>query len=213
MRNIFLIIGLFVTKIVMANGFSPDLSINKKVGDKFRLNLKIESFFTDIQQNGDFFEKYHDGTDMQIFISRKQNPFQSFALGYQIGIEQNDKNTHRTIQQFAQVQYFQQYKIGHRIRTDQTFYHNKSNKYRLRYRLSAEFPLQGQTIDTGEFYMVSSNEFIGTIQNESFEYENRFVANLGYYFINKSKIQTGFDFRTDFSETNLWFKLGFYLNV
>ncbi|RYY19894.1 MAG: DUF2490 domain-containing protein [Cytophagaceae bacterium] len=66
---------------------------------------------------------------------------------------------------------------------------------RIRYQLSAEFPLQGPTIDDGEWYLTAFDElFIGFGQNvgENVFNQNRLSGGLGYQFTDHAKLELNY---------------------
>ena len=81
-----------------------------------------------------------------------------------------------------------------------------------------EVPLAGQTLDPGEFYLLTSNEAIfGTKSGEN-EIENILVGSLGHYFGKTSKLEVGLDWRIDKLiaqglRNQLWFNVGYFLNL
>ncbi|MFN2396603.1 MAG: DUF2490 domain-containing protein [Bacteroidales bacterium] len=198
--------------------FSPDLSFNIKLNDRYTINSKIESFlyFYDTDQSADHWQNYYDGTDIQIFITRKLNPFQRVALGYQLGTEPASDFSHRFIQQFSWVNRPVNLVLGHRLRTDQTLEQETPVRIRLRYRISLEIPLQGQALDPREFFILTSAEAIGSTQQSQQDLETRFVLQGGYLVKAGNKLQWGFDFRSrynnDFMNNRLLVKLGWGIN-
>ena len=109
--------------------------------------------------------------------------------------------------------------FSHRLRLDQTFSTgNEDNEYRVRYRFAAEIPLSGQTLDPGEFYLLTSNEVIAGTKGGKGEIENRLVGSIGHYFGKKAKLEAGLDWRidkiiADGLRNRLWFKVGCFLNI
>lgn len=223
MRTPFLLIMLLFSGILLAQdsesylGVVPEINLSYEL-KTIKFNLKAESFqlFHANADNPGWNYQYEQ-TEVQFFVSKKMNPFISLAVGYQYGIEVGDKNTHRGIQQFSYVFKPGNLKWGHRVRTDQTFYHNKATKFRFRYRLLLELPLQGQSIDYSEFYMVVSDEILYAIQDKEQDYENRLILYLGYFFENSNKLQLGLDYRTGFSSEplihNYWIRVGYLVNL
>jgi hypothetical protein len=66
---------------------------------------------------------------------------------------------------------------------------------RIRYQLSAEFPLQGPTIDDGEWYLTAFDElFIGFGQNvgDNVFNQNRLSGGLGYQFTDQAKLELNY---------------------
>jgi hypothetical protein len=225
MRYIFIIIialaGLRVwgQNIGSEVGISPELNISYRLNDKWKINSKIESFhniYLPAEDNESSPGHYYEGTDIQFFLSYRINPFFGAAIGYQHSIEPGEKNSNRSIQQISAVHGKNKLKFGHRIRSDQTFYDEDPPKIRFRYRLSMEIPLQGTSLDPGEFYLLASEEILYGIQNKTSDFENRVVLSIGHFFLNKNKLQLGVDYRADIStdlvNQNFWFKLGWFVN-
>jgi hypothetical protein len=197
---------------------SPDLSFNIKLNDRYTINSKIESFlfFYDIGQSSDHWQNYYDGTDIQVFVTRRLNPFQRVALGYQLGTEPASNISHRFIQQFSWVNRPGNLVLGHRLRSDQTLEQEAPLRIRLRFRTSLEIPLQGQALDPGEFFILTSAEAIGSKQQTQTDLETRFVLQGGFLIKVGNKLQWGFDFRSrynnDFMNNRLLVKLGWGIN-
>jgi hypothetical protein len=205
-------------KFIGDAAISPDLSFNIKLNDRYSINSKIESFlfFYDIGQSPDQWQNYYDGTDIQVFITRRLNPFQRVALGYQLGTEPASNFSHRFIQQFSWVNRPGNLVLGHRLRSDQTLEQEAPLRIRLRYRTSLEIPLQGQALDPGEFFILTSAEAIGSTQQTKNDLETRFVLQGGYLVKAGNKLHWGIDFRSrfsnDFLNNRLLVKLGWGIN-
>lgn len=204
-----------------STGFFPEISLSYKLDKNYSMTHKIESqhgIFDKQSQLNEELEYNHVLTDLQTFVNRKISPFVRFTLGYQYRIEEGE-NTHRPIQQISILQRESRYRIGHRIRTDQTFFKEASPLWRGRYQIKGQIPLQGFELDPGEKYLSISNEVIYMYQSGEDDIENRLTASLGYYFNDKNKLELGFDYRTDdylvqdrFRQ-RLWFKIGYYKSL
>lgn len=140
-------------------------------------------------------------------------------IGNQYRREGDGPHHHRAIQQAAYIQNSKGVRLSHRLRLDQTFSKGKEeNEYRIRYRFAVEIPLSGQTLDPGEFYILTSNVIIFASQSSEREIENRQVGSLGHYFGKRAKLEAGLDWRIDKIialglRNRLWFKVGCYLNI
>ena len=203
-------------------GFFPEAAVTGSVSERWQLTFKIESqhgSYDEREAAGERWEYFHDRTDLQGFVALKINPFWKVSGGYQYRLEGGGgTNSHRSIQQVAYVQRRRRVRLGHRLRTDQTYLPNEATEVRLRYRLSVELPLSGESVDPGEFYLLLSDELIGSHQSGTGEVENRLVGSLGRYFSKQAKLEGGLDYRTDryvaegFRQ-RLWFKVGAYLSI
>ena len=203
-------------------GFFPEAALSHSVSDQFQVTFKVESqhgSYDERLSEGDRWEYFHDRTDLQGFVAYRLHPLWKVSVGYQYRLEGGDGiNSHRSIQQVAYTQKLLRSRLGHRLRTDQTYQPEEATEVRLRYRLSMELPLSGQSVDPGEFYAIFSNELIGSYQADEGEIENRLVGSLGRYLSARAKLEAGLDYRTDgyiaegFRQ-RLWLKVGGYFSL
>lgn len=205
---------------VFEAGLAPEISLSYKLSDKIKFNVKVESFHAGFQtadSESPSWAYEYDVTESQFYTSWKINPFQSAAIGYQWAIGKSGKSNHSSIQQYSFVHRPGNLLFAHRLRADQTFYRDESPRYRFRYRLSIEIPLQGQTIDPGEFYLVTSEEVIYGFQGKEGVFQNRLAAFAGHYFRNNDKIQIGLEHRVaarrNATVHELWIKVGWFINL
>ena len=226
MKQVFLGIGLLITQITIAQeyrtifGFFPEASLSYKVSEKYSVTHKIESQngLYDSQNLNEEFEYEQILTDLQTFIGRKLSPFVKVDLGYQYRLQEGE-NTHRPIQQVSILQRESFFRIGHRIRIDETFFKNAPLLFRARYRIKGQIPLDGQSLDPGENYLSISNELIYMIQSSEDDLENRLAVAYGFYIDDKNKFEVGLDYRTDdylvqnHFRHRLWFKFGYYKSI
>lgn len=201
-------------------GFFPEIAASIQLNQRWQFTGKVESqhglyrFQKNTLSKTDYF---HDRTDLQAFFDFKLTPFSGIALGYQYRLEGGEAlNSHRSIQQISFVQRKMTYRLGHRIRTDQTYEEEAAFEFRLRYRLSAEFPLQGRELEPGEWYLLLSEEIIASLDDSPMRLENRFVTSIGILIADGSKIESGIDYRLDrFLESagrsRWWWKTGWFL--
>lgn len=226
MKKLILVVFILLTISTEAQsdrfifGFFPEASLSYKISEKYSITHKVESQHGLFDSNtlNDELEYEHSLTDLQSFIGRRLSPFVKVDIGYQYRIEEGE-NTHRPIQQVSILQRESFYRIGHRIRIDQTFFKDAPLLFRARYRIKGQVPLQGQELDAGENYLAISNELFYMIQSSEDDLENRFAVALGFYFDDKNKLEVGFDYRTDDYlvkdrfRHRLWFKFGYYKSL
>ena len=207
---------------VFLGGIFPEMAITHAFNEKYQTTFKIESqhlTYDDRLTEEAQWQYNHYRTDFQFFGARKLNPFLKLSVGYQYRLDGGNKNHNRLIQQLTYVQKVTAAILGHRLRLDQTLFSEASrNLYRVRYRFSAKFPLTGQSIQPGEYYLLTSNELLIGTQNGQQEVENRLVCSLGFYFGERAKLEGGLDWRTDKFISDgfrqrLWLKIGCYLNI
>lgn len=200
------------------SGIFPEFGLNAPINDRWSYLFKLESqnrIIDNAAMDYPSLRYKHLLTDLQSFMSVNITYSLKGAFGYQYRIDSDKTDSHRSIQQIAWVSNFRTFRIGSRVRTDQTFLNDAPPEYRFRYRAASDIPLQGMKIDDGEQYLLLSNEFILGIQSNEYSFENRFVAGIGHFFNNKEKLEFSLDYRTDpyFSGVNrhrLWIKISFY---
>lgn len=205
---------------LFSSGLFPEAQLSYNINKNYYVTHKVESQhgMFDAQRLNRELEYSHTQTDLQTFIGKKINPFVKVDLGYQYRIEKGE-NTHRSIQQVAILQRTNFFRVGHRIRTDQTYFNEESILLRIRYRYAVQVPLQGRDLDPGEKYVTLSNEVIYMSQDSEDDIENRLVASLGFYVDDNTKYEIGLDYRTDDYlvedrfRSRLWLKFGVYLSL
>lgn len=206
---------------LMYSGFAPEVKLSFAPAKNLKFTAKIESqqgIVSKLGSEAANWEHFHYRTDFQGLISAKANEFISITGGYQYRWEGDDMNSHRAIQQISFTQQMLRYKLGHRVRTDQTFSPSDSPEFRLRYRIAAEIPLQGQSLDPGEFYFVISGEPIYSYQSGTSGLENRLKCLLGFCLKNNHELEVGIDSRIDRllepgSRHRLWIVVGWSVSL
>ncbi len=200
-------------------GVFPEMSLTRKLANQNNLNFKIENqhvLFNNSPGESDRIQFVHYRTDIMSFYDVKIAPTKSIALGlfhrFQDGADGN-----RILQQFAFLQRLRNFRIGHRLRTDQTFTSGEGIELRVRYRAALDIPLDGSNLDPGEGYLVISNEPIVSFKENQLEIENRLIFTYGKLLNMGSKLEWSIDYRTDgFIQegfrTRLWAKIGFFQN-
>lgn len=177
-------------------GFLPSLNYNQKTDKVWEVNLKLESrhfVFDNTSQDSDF-EFTYSLSDVSALVGRKVGLNSKVVIGILTRIEP-DAVSFRPMQQFIFQSKIENFRIAHRIATDQTFSSNESTEFRLRYRLSAEIPLSGLKVDVKEFYFKFNAEALNSIQSSEYDLELRAVPNIGYVINEQHKIELGLDNR------------------
>jgi hypothetical protein len=178
-------------------GFLPSINYNHKINKLYEINFKFESrhfvFENNASQSSAFNYEY-SLSDVSALIGRKVGLNSKVVLGVLTRIEP-DVVSYRTIQQFIFQSKIENFRVAHRIATDQTFSSTESTEFRLRYRLSAEIPLSGLKVDVKEFYFKFNTEVLNSIQDNVYDLELRAVPNIGYVINEQHKIELGLDNR------------------
>lgn len=210
-------VSLLAQEHVFFSGFFPEAGVTKRLSNGNKINFKIENqeiFFRNDTDSEEQWQLTHYRTDLMAFYDWKVRPNLSVAFGVFHRI-QDGPNANRIIQQMAFIQRLRNFRLAHRIRTDQTFEKDEQITFRLRYRLAMDIPLEGATLDPGEPYLVISNEPIIGIQGSDFDLENRLVLTFGKLISQSQKIEYSVDYRTDGYlidgfRTRLWGKIGYF---
>lgn len=201
-------------------GTLPAINVNKGLEKDWSLNFKWESRQSkvkgDLSDGADVNFKYVL-SDFSLILSKKVGLNNSLAGGYLIRIRDN-KVIHRSIQQFTLVKGYNSFRLAHRFSADQTLNSKDQNEYRLRYRITLEFPLNGEAVDPKEFYLKINNEYLNSFQGKTYDLELRLVPLLGYEFTDNNKLEFGLDYRinsflNNASNNNLWITLNWFLKI
>jgi hypothetical protein len=139
------------------------------------------------------------------------------AGGYLIRFEGSEL-FHRFIQQYIIVQKMAGLRLAHRFLSDQTFSTSEKPEFRIRYRITSEIPLDGASVEQGEFYVKINNEYINSVQALEHDLEIRLVPLLGYDISDSLKIETGLDYRVNsFLNNNprhsYWIAFNFFIDI
>lgn len=192
-------------------GLLPSLNLNKKLPKDWSLNFKAESRQS---LHKDDFNYDYLLTDISFAASKKIGINTAVAVGYLTRIDDGEIK-HRTFQQLAFVKRKTSLSFSHRLLADQTFQKDDTEELRLRYRISAEIPLQGTSLDLKEFFVKLNNEYLNSLYHKNYDLEIRGAAFLGYVISPANKLEFGLDYRiSSFINGNtrnrLWLGLNFY---
>ncbi len=225
MRFLGLFILLICTDLLQAqssdfeSGILPEITITHKVSDRVKLTTKVESMQRIFSSTTDEpFSYSYLRTDIQLFGAYKLNPFWEISAGYQYRFAEAGPDSQRSIQQAGFTQKKSSYRILHRFRTDQTWIKDQASLFRFRYRPTLELPLNGQSIDPGETYCLIADEVLYGFRGKNHGLENRIVISFGKMFSDRSKVETGLDYRADQLLENaqrhdLWLRLAWFYTI
>ena len=195
-------------------GIIPSVSLTGKLPRDWYVNLKAESRQA-LYQDG--FAHDYLLTDLGVLFGKKASFHTTLAAGYLVRIREEEV-FHRAIQQLSLARRYAGLSLSHRILSDQTFSGNEAAEYRLRYRISSEIPLEGQSLDPGEFFLKLSHEYVNSLQAKEYDLEIRTASFLGYVFTPKNKLEVGLEHRVDSfvsarARHRLWIGLHFYQSI
>lgn len=222
---IFLSVLLLGTNKVLSQstyqwGILPSLNVNSKLKKDWSLNTKLESrqIFQSGEVNGEVEGNYkYVQTDLSLIAAKKVGLNSRVGGGYLVRLKEGEL-FHRFIQQYNVVQKLSGFRLAHRFVTDQTFSAREKPEFRVRYRVSSEIPLNGESVDPGEWYFKLNNEYLYSTQASESNLEIRVVPLLGYDISENLKWETGLDYRaSSVLKTNkqhsYWVTLNFYIEI
>ncbi len=176
--------------------WSPELSYSWSTSDRVSYTTKL-ALFNDLNQ-----------TDNQSFLSYIEPQFiMSYGLSTRLKIGggyyyrwsepllDGYNYEHRFLQQLGFVSFIGDRRVGHRVRLEQRI-RSSSYQNRLRYRLSYDFPLEGERLDPGENYIILKNEAMTAFNADEADAENRLTGGIGWYFSNQYKFELNLQYRT-----------------
>ncbi len=123
----------------------------------------------------------------------------------------------RFTEQFVHARKYNALKIAHRLRWDQRI-RGTDLTHRWRYRFSGSMPLNGESINTREWYVTASAEALFIAQHlKKPGYDQRVALGLGTAILKKMKIQLVTEYRwedyTQDLEKSLFLNLGLYYSL
>jgi len=179
-------------------GLLPSINLIHKSQD-YAFNFRIESrqFILDDPPGERSTFTYDYGlTDVSGLVSKKVDFDKTVAMGYLFRWD-GDAIVHRAIQQFIITKKYADFKLAHRITTDQTFSQSEAPIYRLRYRVATELPLSGDNVDVNEFYFKLNHEYLNAVQSSQYDLEIRVLPFVGYEIAAGNNIEIGLDYRVN----------------
>jgi hypothetical protein len=179
-------------------GLLPSVNlIHKSKGYAYNFRIESRQFvFNDPPSERSTFTYDYGLTDISGLVSKKVDFDKAVALGYLFRWNGNAIE-HRFIQQFIVTRKYTDFKLAHRITTDQTFSQIEAPIYRLRYRVATEFPLSGDNVDVNEFYFKLNHEYLNAVQGSQYDLEIRILPFIGYEIAAGSNIEIGIDYRVN----------------
>jgi hypothetical protein len=201
-------------------GVLPTFNANYTLKNDWSVNGRLESRIlfqtgrSDGFVNRDF---RYQLTDFAFLGAKKIGLKSRVAGGFLVRVEGNEI-IFRFIQQYILVRKLSGIRFAHRIMTDQTFSESEKPDFRLRYRLSTEFALNGESVDPGEFYIKFNNEYLNSVQDLTYDLEIRLVPLLGYSLNDRYKMEAGLDYRINSfirgnTRETYWMNFNFFIEL
>ncbi|NNJ89683.1 MAG: DUF2490 domain-containing protein [Eudoraea sp.] len=184
--------------------WEPQLAVNYEVAPHYRHTFALISRNFVYQDQEIDIKGRH--LDLAHFSSVEVSSNSSLAIGllyrFREIFENDQGNEFRLIQQFSTRSRPLIVRFGHRFRTEQRFI-TGSTIHRFRYRLTLDFPLQGEQVDLNEAYLILNSEMLLSVANaRTPQYDQRFAFTIGWRLTEKSQLQAGLEHRWENYLTN-----------
>lgn len=171
-------------------------ALNHKVNGDYKINFAVRSRYYLYQDNDFNFENRQ--LDMVHFSTLNLDYNHSLSLGVQYRLRESidrGSNELRLTQQFNYTKKNLALRFGHRVRFEQRILDNLTI-LRSRYRFALDFPLNGEKLDVGESYIITSMEALMSKSKKiKPEIDHRTTAHLGWLVSEKLKLQFGIEYR------------------
>lgn len=184
------------------------ISINHKVNSSYKFNFSARSRYYLYQD--DNFSFSNRQLDFVHFSTFNVDYNHSLSLGVQYRLREvidgaNDEL--RLTQQFNYTKHRNALRFGYRVRFEQRILENFTI-FRTRYRFALDFPLNGEKLNIGEYYLITSTELLLSLSNVMKpEIDHRTTAQIGWLLSKKTKIQLGLEYRFEAFNINTAQKL------
>ncbi len=145
-----------------------------------------------------------DDLNLQLGAAYQLTADLNLSGGYQLSWRslhrENIDLEHRFLQQLSYSNRLNKFRLQGRLRTEQRFFRSRNYTiiHRLRSRLSANFPLQGEQLDPGEPYLNLNTEWLFnlSIDQPLFFRETRSYSGIGWRLSNGQRLENGLELRT-----------------
>ncbi|MGB3774119.1 MAG: DUF2490 domain-containing protein [Leeuwenhoekiella sp.] len=179
----------------------PEVSLNYSPPSRWSFNFEMTNRNL-VNNNAPATDKFSgEHLEFSHFSSYESGFYSKISLGIRYRnrdwFRPDRGNEFRVTQQYSYSKPFNQFRWAHRVRFEQRFYEAET-VYRTRYRLSLDFPLQGISLNTNEFYAVISTEALYSLSAKSAtELDQRLTTGLGYQMTKFLKLQFSAEYRLD----------------
>lgn len=171
-------------------------AVDHKVNSSYSINFAARSRYYLYQDSDTHFKKRQ--LDFVHFSTLKLDYNHSLSFGVQYRFREafdDNSNELRLTQQFNYIKKNLALRFGHRFRFEQRIL-DDITIFRSRYRFALDFPLNGEKLDIGESYLVTSMEaLLSQSQNINSEIDHRTTAQIGWLISKKLKLQIGLEYR------------------
>ncbi len=194
------------------------IAINHKVSETYNVNFAFRSRYILYADNAIQYQQQQ--VDIYHFSTFKLNFYHKLSVG--IYHRKRDwfetgSNETRITQQYSYTKQTLGIRYGHRLRAEQRILDHKTI-FRQRYRFAVDFPLNGEKLDIGETYLVSSAEGLLSLSKpDKPETDIRLSAQIGWQATGSVKLQTGVEHRIEafnvMAKNNLFVLTSVFLKI
>lgn len=175
----------------------PSVALNYRVGPHLKQNASIRSRHF-LVRDGESFTQTRQA-DLSVYTSYTWLGNSSVALGvmyrFRDPFQPGSGNELRVTEQFDFRRSFGPVRLGQRARWEQRIF-QANTVHRLRYRLSADLPLQGEKADVREFYLIGQGEPLLSLgRSRAPQWDLRLTGWLGYQISGNTRLQIGGEYR------------------
>ena len=193
-------IFLFFTKGFSQEDFESlgetSFALNHSVSDNYRVNFSARNRYF-LYKDSEFTFNNRQ-IDIVHFSTYNIAYNKSLSLGVQYRFREGfdgGSNELRFTQQYNYTKKRLALRFGHRFRFEQRILEHLTI-LRSRYRFALDFPLNGEKLDVGERYLVTTTEALLSVSKYTTpEIDYRITAQIGWLVDESLKLQTGLEYR------------------
>ncbi|HKK87244.1 MAG TPA: DUF2490 domain-containing protein [Saprospiraceae bacterium] len=203
----YLAVGTSSAQSYSQMGAIPSLLFRQEINQAWDASLALSSqmLLTEDFVNGQDFPKKVRNFNIQAIVSYDRSPRLKFDFGFLARkmdpFDEVSAYELRPWQQATAQFYLGKFRLRHRLRLEERIYTREDQAtdldWRLRIRLSLDFPLAGARLDPGEFYVNTSFEAVSLLDQEDVigNWENRSYFGTGYLFSSGNRLEIGPEIR------------------
>lgn len=200
MKFVILLFTLFIPFSLFAQSgpewiWSPEFSYSEKVSDRTTFFAKLSLFNSlDNVSNERFLQYIEPQLSASYTLTARWKVGGGYYFRWSQPVAGGNNYEHRLLQQAGYVSYIGDQRLAHRIRLEQRI-RTSSYQNRIRYRLSFDFPLEGERLDPGEKYLILKNETMTAFNAVEGDAENRLSVGLGWSLLGNRKFEVNLQHR------------------
>jgi hypothetical protein len=185
-------------------GLIPSVLFKKEVNDQLEATISFSSEMNAIER--EFADKRVtakvNNLNLEGALSYDADPNLNLAGGFLFRLRDPFTGTTAELRPWQQASLLRRvgkYRLRTRLRVEERWRGSDLDfDLRLRYRISADVPLEGQRLDSREFYLNASTEALLTPTRDRAFYfwQGRIYLGLGYQFNDRQRLEPALDFRT-----------------